>query len=315
MSCTTKQILDLAKSYIGAKEGSGKHHAIIDTYNAHKPLARGYKVKYNDNWCATFISFLAIKCGATDIIPIECSCGQMIELMKKKGIWQENGNITPKVGDIIMYDWDKKDGWPEHVGIVEEVSGKIITVIEGNKSNAVGRRTIEVGNASIRGYGQANYKKETDTSKPTTKPKNYLSKGDKGSDVKTMQTMLIACGYSCGEHGANGSFGSNTDKSLRKFQKDNDLEVDGKYGNNSKTKLTELYNINKNLSIYYKKYTGKSQRIDEVLKSIGVPSKYYGTWKKRKDIAKKNGIKDYMGTAKQNTTLISLAKQGKIKKV
>lgn len=71
----------------------------------------------------------------------------------------------------------------------------------------------------------------------------------------------------------------------------------------------------KTTTSYYKKYTGKSQKIDEVLKAIGVPSKYYGSWKKRKEIAKKNSIKDYTGTAKQNTTLISLAKQGKLKKV
>lgn len=164
MSCTINQILNEARKHIGVKEGTSGHRAIIDDYNAHKPLARGYKVKYSDNWCATFISFLAIKCGATYIIPTECSCGQMIELMKKKGIWIENDNITPKVGDIIMYDWDKKDGWPEHVGIVEKVSGSTITVIEGNKNNAVARRSITVGNTSIRGYGRPKYKAE---SKPT----------------------------------------------------------------------------------------------------------------------------------------------------
>ena len=171
MSCTVNQILNEAKKHLGVKEGSSGHHNIIDTYNSHKPLARGYKVKYNDNWCATFISFLAIKCCATDIIPTECSCGQMIELMKKKGIWNENDDIVPKVGDIIMYDWDKKDEWPEHVGIVEKVSGNTITVIEGNKSDAVGRRTIDVGNASIRGYGQPKYNKEVEPSKPVQKPK------------------------------------------------------------------------------------------------------------------------------------------------
>lgn len=180
MSTTKNKILNLANSYVGTKEGSSKHHKIIDTYNAHKPLARSYKVKYTDNWCATFISFLAIKCGATDIIPTECSCGRMIELMKKKGIWIENDNIAPKAGDIIMYDWDKKDGWPEHVGIVEKVSSSIITVIEGNKNNAVSKRTITVGNSSIRGYGRPKYdtvKDETPVkpqkpNKPSTPTKN-----------------------------------------------------------------------------------------------------------------------------------------------
>lgn len=32
--------------------------------------------------------------------------------------------------------------------------------------------------------------------------------GDKGDAVKTMQTMLIKLGYSCGKYGADGDFGS-----------------------------------------------------------------------------------------------------------
>lgn len=152
MATTVNNILNLAKSWIGKKESNGSHKEIIDIYNAHKPLARGYKVKYTDNWCATFISSLAIKCGATDIIPLECSCGRMIALAKNMGIWQENGSIIPQPGYIIMYDWDKKDGWPEHVGIVESVSGNQFTVIEGNKNDAVGRRTVNVGSKSIRGF-------------------------------------------------------------------------------------------------------------------------------------------------------------------
>ncbi|UTY39369.1 CHAP domain-containing protein [Allocoprobacillus halotolerans] len=174
MSCTSTQIINQAKSWIGCKESNGSHKKIIDVYNSQKSLARGYKAKYTDSWCAIFVSACAVKCGATDIIPTECSCGNMIELMKKKGIWIEDDNITPKAGDIIMYDWDKKDGWPEHVGIVEKVSGKTITVIEGNKSDAVGRRTITVGNASIRGYGRPKYKASTSSSSSSSSSKNKI---------------------------------------------------------------------------------------------------------------------------------------------
>lgn len=169
MSCTSTQIINQAKSWIGCKESDGSHKKIIDVYNSQKSLARGYKAKYTDSWCAIFVSACAVKCGATDIIPTECSCGNMITLMKNKGIWIEDDNITPKKGDIIFYDWDKKDGWPEHVGIVEKVSGKTITVIEGNKSDAVGIRTITVGNASIRGYGRPKYKTSTSSGSSTSK--------------------------------------------------------------------------------------------------------------------------------------------------
>lgn len=71
--------------------------------------------------------------------------------------------------------------------------------------------------------------------------KGYLTKGDTGSAVKTMQTMLIACGYGCGSSGTDGSFGSDTLTALKAFQKANNLEVDGFYGSKSKTALTAKY--------------------------------------------------------------------------
>lgn len=65
---------------------------------------------------------------------------------------------------------------------------------------------------------------------------------------------------------------------------------------------------------YYSKYNGNSIKIDEVFKSIGVPSKYRGSVEKRKPIAKKNGCSLYSGTATQNMALIKKAKKGKLKK-
>ena len=159
-------ILKQARLWIGLRENNGGHKAIIDLYNAHKPLARGYKVKYTDEWCATFVSAVAIKCGATDIIPTECSCGRMIQLMQQMGIWIEDESKTPPLpGDILMYDWgdngrgDNK-GWPDHVGYVDSVKDGIITVIEGNLNNGVARRTIAVNGRYIRGYGRPKYKTE-----------------------------------------------------------------------------------------------------------------------------------------------------------
>lgn len=191
MSCTVTQLINQAKSWIGCKESDGSHKKIIDTYNAHSPLARSYKVKYTDAWCATFVSACAIKCGATDIIPTECSCGNMITLMKNKGIWIEDDNITPNTGDIIMYDWDKKDGWPEHVGIVEKVSGGIITVIEGNKSDAVGRRTISVGDASIRGYGRPKYNASSTSSGSTSSGSKITVDGEWGRNTTKLAQKVF----------------------------------------------------------------------------------------------------------------------------
>ena len=67
-------------------------------------------------------------------------------------------------------------------------------------------------------------------------------------------------------------------------------------------------------SSYYTRYAGKSYQVDAVFRSIGVPDKYIGSYKKRKPVAVANGINDYKGTESQNPKLISLAKSGKLKR-
>ena len=71
--------------------------------------------------------------------------------------------------------------------------------------------------------------------------RDYLQNGDEGEAIKTMQNMLIACGYSCGTYGADGYFGDATEAALKKFQKAAGLDVDGLYGPKSKAALTEAY--------------------------------------------------------------------------
>lgn len=159
---TAADILKVAESWLGYSEANGKFKKIIDTYNAFLPRARGYKVRYSDEWCATFVSACAIKANATAIIPTECSCNYMIAAFKKIGCWVENDGYTPRAGDIIFYDWQDSGagdnvGGSDHVGIVENVSNGVITVIEGNKNEAVAKRTIKVNGRYIRGYGAPKY--------------------------------------------------------------------------------------------------------------------------------------------------------------
>ena len=95
---------------------------------------------------------------------------------------------------------------------------------------------------TYRNYPWTNVLRYTGGNSASATAKNYLEIGDSGAAVKTMQLMLIECGYSCGSYGADGEFGSGTDAALRKFQKDNSLVVDGQYGPASKMKLTALHN-------------------------------------------------------------------------
>ena len=161
-----QKIVSIMQGWIGLKRSDRSHAPIIDTYNGNKPLPRGYAVTYNDAYCATTTSAAAIKAGYTDIIPVECSCYYLIEKAKAMGIWQENDAYIPAPGDEVLYDWDDgpnyattdNRGTPEHVGMVEVVSGSTIKVMEGNMSGGVvGRRNLQINGRYIRGFICPNY--------------------------------------------------------------------------------------------------------------------------------------------------------------
>lgn len=280
---TVDKVIEQARAWLGKNETDGSHKEIIDVYNDHLPLARGYKVKYTDSWCATFVSAVAIKLGYTDIIPTECSCQRMIDSFKAIGRWIENENRTPKPGDIIFYDWEDSgagdnSGWSDHVGIVEAVNSGQITVIEGNYDNAVKRRNLAVNGRYIRGYGVPDYDMHTNAISPL-------------KSVEEIAKEVIA-----------GKWGAGEDRKKRLVAAGYDY-------------ATVQAKVNELLTEYYPKYTGTSKQIDLVFKAIGVPAKFVGNAMKRKPVASANGISNYTGTASQNLSLIFLAKNGKLKKV
>lgn len=186
------EVVKLAQSWIGKKESDDSFKFIVDIYNSRAPLPRGYKLKYTDSWCAGTMSALAIKLGYTDIMPVESSCGQLIEVAKKMGIWQENDGYIPLPADEILYDWDDNGvgdntGWPDHVGLVEKVENGIITVIEGNYSDSVKRRTIAVNGKYIRGFIIPKYDDVKEETKVTSSP---------SSDEEKIWNSFIKAGYS-----------------------------------------------------------------------------------------------------------------------
>lgn len=157
-----QSVVSVMKGWLGWSEANGKFKTIIDLYNTQRPLPRGYKVQYTDEWCATTVTAAGIQAGLHDIILGECSCSRMIALYQAAGRWEEDDAYWPQPGDIIMYDWQDSGsgdntGAPDHVGIVEKVVGSTITIIEGNKGEAVARRTLAVNGRYIRGYCLPDY--------------------------------------------------------------------------------------------------------------------------------------------------------------
>lgn len=163
-----KTFSQFALDFVGTKQGDKRHKQIIDGYNNKcNPLPRGYRVKYSDNWCATFVSYVLTMCNAINP-PLECSCYYMTKLATK------NKQIvkTPKINDLIIYDWGN-NGTLDHVGIIYKIVGNTLYVVEGNKSKQVGTRTIDKSNKEIECFIRVKQEKATPaTATPATKTIN-----------------------------------------------------------------------------------------------------------------------------------------------
>ena len=57
-----------------------------------------------------------------------------------------------------------------------------------------------------------------------------LKKGKKGEAVRALQAHLVGYGYSVGDSGLDGSFGTATEAAVRQYQVDHQLSVDGSAG-------------------------------------------------------------------------------------
>lgn len=234
MSCTRTQLVVQMQSWLGCKESDGSHKKIIDLYNSHKPRARGYKLRYKDPWCAGTVGAAAVACGATDIIPMEVSVSKLITLAKRKGIWVEADDYVPMPGDLPIYYWDDsgkgdcKSG-ASHVGVVEKVEDGEITVIEGNYSNSVKRRTIKVNGRYIRGYIVPVYDPELPIEEgPVHLTMRVLQKGDTGEDVLALQILLKGRGCNGNMNKTlDGKFGNNTRGAVILFQRKHGLPQTG----------------------------------------------------------------------------------------
>ena len=227
----------------------------MDVYNSHRPLARGYALKYTDAWCAGFVSAVAIKLGLTDIMPTEVGVWNMIELYRKLGRWQESDSYVPKPGDVIMYAWSDNGvgdctSGASHVGIVVACDGKTITVIEGNKANAVGYREIAVNGRYIRGFGLPDYASKATENEPvspapaTNKEETIkmelrmLKRGMSGNDVRAAMLLMKDKGYYPYTIPTSDKlFGPKMEAGVRKMQAEHNLGVDGLIGFNSWTFL------------------------------------------------------------------------------
>lgn len=208
-------IVNRMLTFLGTKQGDARHLQLLDVYNNYimSGKAKGsstHLMTKSDAWCMATVSAIAILCGYTDIIPVECSCTREIELLKKIDSWEEKDDYVPSPGDLCFYYWnDSKNNYrftdciqkPNHVGIVTQSANGWFDVCEGNQGDAhvCAMRHMEVNGRCIRGFGVPKY---TDSAKVVEEPKpnkenvEYITKytvkkGDTLSQIASMYNTSV----------------------------------------------------------------------------------------------------------------------------
>lgn len=186
-------MINEAKKFLNADKVT--KYRIIDEYNRLcYPLVadnRKYRVQYNDQWCATFVTMIANRCKLKpENFPFECSVYYQVQWAKKnKRFITDVTKVKPN--DLIIYDWDR-NGTLDHVGIVIAVSNGTIKVIEGNMKDTVGYRTVPQNSKSIAGFISIDYKSKTTPEDDKERIANLAMRtvrGDFGNGVERMQKL------------------------------------------------------------------------------------------------------------------------------
>jgi hypothetical protein len=162
--CSSKQILDFARSQIGVRENPANSNSVI--YNT---VYYGREVNGKDYpWCAAFLWWLFHVCGASGLYyggKKTASSTALMNYYKKQERFVTSGY---RAGDIIFFSWSGKKTKADHAGIVESADGKTLTTIEGNTSaesndngGSVMRRQRPL--SVVIGAGRPEYKEEIDT--------------------------------------------------------------------------------------------------------------------------------------------------------
>lgn len=231
------KVIAQAKSWLGITEYENRFVEIVNVYNE-IPGARGPAlVSYP--WCAIFVSAVFWK-AIKESRFAGMACDAMIAKFQNLGLYSVSGR--PDVGDVIFYDWDS-NGTSDHVGIITEVTANGYTVIEGNKSDAVGYRTISASYPYIKGFGLATRLdgKAVDSATESSTVGQQMAEHivasrrwptlklySKGEWVTVLQAMLNAENKAGLE--VDGEFGVFTYSGVCKFQNAHGLERDGIVG-------------------------------------------------------------------------------------
>lgn len=148
----------------------------------------------NVAWCSIFVTYAGVIAGLTkNEMPLTASCDEGMNWFKNRKQWKDalayGGKYVPKKGDVVYYSSTRNRNDSTHVGWVESCDGTLMTVIEGNYSDKVKKRTIYTSDDYILGYGVVNFPDEENKQATT----NALAGTGVGTGVALL-TMNVRTG-------------------------------------------------------------------------------------------------------------------------
>lgn len=195
-------------------------------------------------WCSMFVDwchYMAAGKNKAMAQTVSCqsgiygaSCTCSMNYYQAAGRFYEK---NPQPGDQIYFGSGKSS---THTGIVYKTDGNRVYTVEGNTSSQSGvvsngggvfKKSYLLTDSRILGYGRPKWGDTESVKIPVfSLSLPVVKKGYSGKQVRALQQLLAANGCSCGTWGADGDFGSATEKAVRAYQKSNGLQVDGAAG-------------------------------------------------------------------------------------
>ena len=263
MAYTASAFVKIAEAEVGYTEKASNSQLDSKTANAGnknftkygRDLFKAGFFNGNKNgfdWCAQFVTWCAWKLTGknkkkTEYIlcvggDLSAGCGFALKYYKAAGRFDK----TPKVGDQIFFKYTDDDSTADHTGIVVRVTDSLVETIEGNSGSEVKRKAYQRTDKTIIGYGHPRY--DAEPKKTVVKEvKNVniempiLRKGSSGNAVKTLQRLLRQLQYVNLDGKTllivDGSFGSNTEAAVKRWQQKHLNGVDGIVGIKTWNKL------------------------------------------------------------------------------
>lgn len=246
------KVLQIAQAEVGTRENGDNGTLYARDLDA---IHYFNTPKQNLAWCAVFVCWCFVQAYGADAArrvlfqPEQDNCAAACSYAANYYRQRGRFGLSPKIGAQIFFGQNARD----HTGIVYSYDAARVYTIEGNSDDQVARRSYDLTNPWIAGYGYPDYEslpnkgeesgeptEEPDEDAPTPQPADdpnackislpILRRGDQGELVRAAQLLLIGRGFRCGFWGADGDFGEKTYTAVWRFQDAYGLTVDGEIG-------------------------------------------------------------------------------------